>query len=115
MMNVDEIEVVIKEKKAKLAKLEEAYEKEEDEGKINKLEYSMSRIEENIESLVDRQQNLLDREVKDAEKENPKDKNAEEEDEDVCKTCGGDLQQIDEENGVAIFECIKCHELFLDE
>lgn len=113
-MNVDEIEVRIREKTAKLAKLEEAYENEEDERKINKMEYSMSRLEENIESLVDRQQNLLDREAKDEEKENPKDKDADDDDE-VCLACGGDLQQIGEENGVAILECLKCHELYLDD
>lgn len=115
MMNVDEIEVRIKELKAKLAKLEAAYEKEEDEGKINKLQYSISRMEENIESLIDRQQKLFDKEAEDAQKDNGKDKNAEEEDEEVCPSCGGDLQEIGEENGVAVFECVKCHELFLDE
>lgn len=115
MMNVEEIEVRIKEKKAKLVKLEEAYEKEEDEGKINKLQYSISRIEENIETLIDRQQKLLEREAEDEAKEDPKDKDAEEEDTDVCESCGGDLVQVDEdENGTAIFECVKCKELYLD-
>ena len=116
MMNVEELEQKIKEKKAKLVRMEEAYEKEEDEGKINKLEYSISRIEENIETLIDRQQKLLDREAEDEAKEKPKDKNAEEEDLDVCEACGGDLVQVGEdEKGVAIFECTKCRELYLDE
>lgn len=116
MMNVEEIEVKIKEEKAALVKLEEVYEKEEDGDKINKLQYSISRKEENIDKLIERQQSLLDREKEDEEKETPKDKDAEEEDEDVCPSCGADLNQIGEdENGVAIFECPICHELFLDE
>ena len=116
MMNVEELEVKIKQNKAKLGKLEEAYEKEEDETKINKLQYSMSRVEENIETLIDRQQKLLEREAEDEEKGEPKDKNAEEDDIDVCESCGGDLNQVGEDpNGTAIFECVNCKELYLDE
>ena len=115
MMNVEEIEVKIKEEKANLAKLEQNYEKEEDESKITKLEFSMMRKEEAIEKLIDRQQKLLEREERDAEKDNGKDKNAEE-DEDICPECGGNLMQVGEDSDdIAIFECEKCGELFLDE
>ena len=115
MMNVEELEKKISEEKAKLVKLEEAYEKEEDEGKINKLQYSVSRIEENIDKLIDRQQALLDREAKDEEKPDAKDKIAEEEDEDVCSECGGDLILIGkDEEGIDVYECISCGEMYLD-
>lgn len=114
MMNVEELEVKIKDEKANLVKLEAAYEKEEDEKKTSKLEYSISRKEDAIDALIDRQQHLIERETEDEEKQNPKDKDAEEEDEDVCPECGGDLQEVGEENGVAVFECVRCHELFLD-
>lgn len=116
MMNVKELEVKIVEEKANLVKLEEAYEKDGlDETKLSKLEFSMSRKEEQIDKLIDRQQKLLDREAEDEEKEKPKDKNVEEEDEDVCPSCGGDLLEVGEENGIAIFECVKCKELYLDQ
>lgn len=114
MMNVDELEAKIKEEKAALVKLEQAYEKEEDESKITKLEFSMMRKEENIDKLIDRQQKLLEKEEGDAQKDDPKDKNAEEEDLDVCESCGGNLVQVGEDNGVAIFECENCKELYLD-
>ena len=116
MMNVEELEVEIKKEKDGLVKLEAAYEKEEDEGKSQKLEYKISRKEETIDKLIDRQQALLDREAKDEEKEKPKDKNVEEEDKDVCEECGSDLQLIGEdENGVEIFECVSCGELYLNQ
>ena len=116
MMNVEEIESEIKKEKEGLVKLEAAYEKEEDGAKAQKLEYKISRKEETIDKLIDRQQALLDREIKDEDKKDPKDKNAEEEDLDVCSECGGDLVMIDkDENGVDIYECEQCHELFLDE
>ena len=114
MMNVEELEGRIKEEKVKLAILNEKLEKAE-EGKTDKLEYQVSRQDEIIDKLIERQQNLLDKEVKDEEKDNPKDKNAEEEDLDVCEECGSDLQLIGtDENGVDIYECISCGELYLD-
>ena len=115
MMNVEELEKKISEEKAKLVKLEEAYEKEEDQNKVSKLEYSISRKEENIDKLIERQEVLLDRENKDEEKEKPKDKDAEEEDEDVCPECGGDLQLIGtDEEGIDVYACEHCKELYLD-
>ena len=108
MMNVEGLEKRITEEKAALVKLEEAYEEEEDETKIFKLESKLKRKDEAINKLIDRQQDLLDKEDED------KDENAEE-DEDVCPLCGGNLNQVGEENGAAIFECVECHELFLDE
>ena len=116
MMNVNELESEIKKEKEDLVKLEAGYEKEEDGAKSQKLEYKISRKEETIDKMVDRQQALLDREAKDEEKKDPKDKNKEEEDKDICEECGGDLQLIGEdENGVEIFECVECHELYLNE
>lgn len=114
MMDVQELEDRIKEEKAKLAGLEERYEKEEDEHKASKLEYAISRKDELIDGLIDRQQKLLDREQEDEEKEKPKDKNAEEEDEDVCSECGGDLVFVEHSDEGDIFECEKCKELFLE-
>ena len=114
-MNVEDLETRIKEEKASLVKLEQVYEKEEDESKISKLEYQISRKEESIDKLIDRQQKLIEREVEDEAKEDPKDKNAEEEDTDVCPACGGDLIQVGDEKGIPIFECTKCRELYLDE
>ena len=117
MMNVNELEIEIKKEKDALAKLEGLYEAEQDGNKQQKLEYKISRKEESIDKLTDRQQALLDKEAKDEEKEDPKDKNAEEdEDMDVCAECGSDLQLVGaDENGVDIYECEKCHELYLDE
>lgn len=116
MMNVEEIEGVLKQEKQKLVKLEEAYEKEEDENKISKLEYSISRKEENLDKLIERQQKLLDKETEDGKKEDPKDKNAEEEDLDVCESCGGNLVMVGvDDNNIPVFECENCKELYLDE
>ena len=115
VMNVEELEAEIKTQKEALATMEAFYEKEEDENKQQKYEFQISRKEDNLEKLIDRQQKLLDREAKDEEKEDPKDKNAEEEDLDVCSECGSDLQLIGkDENGVDVYECISCRELFLD-
>lgn len=116
MMNVDELEVEIKKEKEALGKLEGLYEKEEDGNKQQKLEYKISRKEETIDKLIDRQQILLDKEAKDAERDNAKDKNKEEEeDHDVCEECGSDLQLVGtDENGVDIYECVSCGELYLD-
>ena len=114
-MNADELEVEIKKEQEALAKLEDLYEAEQDQGKLQKIEFKIFQKVETIDKLIDRQQALLDREVKDEEKEKPKDKNAEEEDMDVCPECGSDLQLIGEdENGVEIFECISCGELYLN-
>lgn len=115
-MNADEFEVRIKEETGKLAKLEGDLEKEEDEAKSFKLDNKVTRQVEVINRLVDRQNTLLDREAEHVLKDNGKDKNAEEEDEDVCEACGGDLNQVGEDpDGVAIFECEKCGELYLDD
>ena len=113
MMNVDELEQKIKEEKDALVKLEVLYEAEADEGKSQKLEYKISRKEEGIDKLEERQQVLLDREAK----EDTKDKNAEEEDTDVCPECGGNLVYVGKDNeGITdVFECEQCKELFLDE
>jgi uncharacterized protein with PIN domain len=117
MMDVNELEVEIKKGKEALAALEVLYEKEEDEGKASKLEYSISRKDESIDKLIERQQILLDREAKDAEKPEPKDKNKEEEDKDVCPECGGDLVLVgkDDTGETDVYECETCGELFLDE
>lgn len=116
MMNVDELEAEIKKEKDALVKLEVSYEAEQDEGKSQKLEYKISRKEETIDKLIERQQVLLDREAKDEEKDEPKDKDKEEEDKDVCESCGGDLVLIgQDENGVDVYECEKCKELYVDE
>ena len=114
MMDANELEVKIKEEKAKLVLLNEKIEKAE-VGKTDKLEYQISRQDEIIDKLIDRQQKLFDKEAEDEEREKPKDKNAEEEDLDVCSECGGNLTQVGDEEGTAIFECDECHELFLDE
>lgn len=115
-MNVEELEEKIKVEKAKLAVLYESYEKEEDEKKAQKLEFQVSRQDEIIDKLIERQQTLLDKETKDAVKEDPKDKNAEEEEDlDVCENCGGDLVMVGvDDNNVPVYECVKCGELFLD-
>ena len=119
-MNVEELEVKIKEEKAKLVVLEEAYEKEENETKQTKLEFKISRKEEAINRLIDRQVALLDKENKEGEedKSNKKDKNAEEEeDNDVCSVCGGDLVYVgkDNEGEVDIYECEQCGELYTED
>ena len=110
MGKIEELEEKIAEAKAKLVKLEEAYEKEEDDSKIMKLEYAIGRKDEQISKLIDRQQNLLDREVED------EDKIVEEEDEGVCPECGGGLILVGkDDSGIDVYECELCHELFLDE
>ena len=116
MMNVEEIEVEIKKEKEVLEKLEIRFEKEEDENKTDKLSFQISRKEEAINKLIDRQQALLDKEAKEGAKDDGKDKNVEEEDLDVCSECGSDLQLVGtDENGVDVYECEKCGELYLDE
>jgi RNA polymerase-binding transcription factor DksA len=116
MMNVEELEMEIKKEKVELAALEKAYNSEEDESKYQKMEYKISRKEETIDKLTDRQQNLLDKETKDEEKEEPKDKNIEEGDLDICESCGGDLVLVGtDDKGVDIYECERCHELYVDE
>ncbi|MCK4307393.1 hypothetical protein KAW50_04100 [candidate division WOR-3 bacterium] len=116
MMNVEEIEIEIKKQKDALAKLEDSYEAEQDESKQQKLEWRMNQKEDAVNVLIERQQKLLDKEAEEAEKDNGKDKNVEEEDLDVCSECGGDLVLIGkDENGVDVYECEQCKELFLDE
>jgi uncharacterized protein with PIN domain len=117
-MNVEELEVKIKVEKEALVKLEDLYETEVDEGKQSKIEYKISRKEESINRLIDRQDVLLDRENKDEEKDNGKGKNAEEdEDTDVCPECGGDLIFVgkDDKGETDVYECVSCQEFFLDE
>ena len=115
-MNVEEIEIEIKKQKDALAKLEDSYEAEQDESKQQKLEWRMNQKEDAVNVLIERQQKLLDKEAEEAEKDNGKDKNVEEEDLDVCSECGGDLVLIGkDENGVDVYECEQCKELFLDE
>ena len=120
-MNIEEMEVKIKEEKAKLAILEEAYDKETEESKYQKIEFKIARKEEVIDKLIDRQQVLLDKEQANEEKGEPI-KNEEEEEEedeatDVCPGCGGDLVLVGKDDtGVTdIYECEKCGELYLDE
>lgn len=118
-MNVEELEVKIKEGREALVKLEDTYEKEEDANKLMKLEYRISRKEEQINRHIDRQNELLDKEALDGMNDN--DKNAEEKedkkDEDLCPECGGDLVLVgkDGTGETDIYECEKCKELFLDE
>ena len=113
-MNVEELEGKIKEGKTALDVLEKKYETEEDEKKQAKLEFSISRKEEQINRLIDRQDALSDKENKEDE---GKDKDVDEKDEDVCSECGGDLVLVgkDDKGEVDIYECEKCRELFLDE
>lgn len=116
-MNVEELEAKIKVGKEALAKLENLYEAEADEGKQTKLEFQISRKEEAVNRLIDRQDVLLDRENKEA-MGNGKDKNVEEkEDKDVCPECGGDLTYVgnDDKDEVDVYRCEQCGELFLDE
>ena len=117
-MNVKELEDRIKEEKAKLVVLEEAYDKETEEAKYQKIEFKIARKEEVIDRLIDRQQVLLDKEQTDVEKDG-KDKDVEEkeEDKDVCPECGSNLVLVgkDDTGEVDIYECEKCGELFLDE
>lgn len=117
MMDVEELEEAIKAEKKSLSSLETLYEKEEDEKKTVKLEYKISRKEETIDKLIDRQQGLLDSENKEGveDKPNKKDKNAEEKDEDVCDSCGGDLVFVETSDEGDIYECEKCKELYLDQ
>lgn len=120
-MNVKELEDRIKEEKARLAILEDAYEKEVEEVKYQKIEFKIARKEEVIDKLIDRQQVLLDKEQTNTEKDG-KDKDAEEkeedkEDKDVCPSCGGDLVLVgkDDTGETDVYECEKCGEMYLDE
>lgn len=114
MMNVEELEEEIKKEKKALLALEKTYEAEEDEKKCVKLEYKISRKEETIDKLIERQSTLLDKEAADSAKEDPKDKNEEEEDADVCDSCGGDLVYVDTTDEGDVYECEKCGGLYLD-
>lgn len=106
-MNYEEMEAKIKEEKAKLAILEDAYEKETEEVKYQKIEYTIDRKQEAINRLIDRQDALIDKENKE-EANNGKDKDKDdEEDETVCPTCGSDLY----EDGDFLY-CEKCNEYF---
>ena len=115
-MNIKELEDKIKEEKTKLTALEESCEKEEDEMKISKLQYGISRKYEVINRLIDRQNSLLDKENNEVTKEgNGKDKEEEEEDADICSECGGDLKYVgDDGEGNDVFACEQCNELFVD-
>lgn len=113
-MDIEELEEAIKKEKKALVSLENLYEAEEDEKKHGKLEYKISRKEEAIDKLEDRQQTLLDKESQDSEKDDPKDKNLDEKDEDVCSECGFDLIFLETSDEGDIYECEKCGELFLD-
>lgn len=115
-MKVEELESKIKEEKNVLVGLEAKYEAEPDEKKQTKLEFKISRKEESIDRLIDRQNVLLDREV--ANTAQGKDKDVEEEkDKDLCPECGGHLIFVGKDNKdeVDVFQCQECGELFLDE
>lgn len=106
-MNFDELESKIKEEKAKLAILEDAYEKEAEEVKYQKIEYSIDRKQEAINRLIDRQDSLVDKENK-KEAKNGKDKEKDDEvDDTICPVCGSDLY----EDGDLLF-CEKCEEWY---
>ena len=106
-MKYEELEAKIKVEKAKLATLEEMYENEPDENKQTKLEYRISRMDEAVNRLIDRQDALVDKENKE-EANNGKDKDKDDEEDDtVCPTCGSDLY----EDGDFLF-CDKCDEFF---
>ena len=107
MTDVEDLEVKIKEAKTKLVSLEDLYEKEENEAKASKLEYRISRQDEVVDKLIDRQDALLNKEDADAQN-NGKDKNKEEEDETVCPECGSDLYEEDE----GVLYCEKCGEYY---
>lgn len=113
-MNVEDLETKIKEEKQKLVVLEAAFEKEEDANKVTKLEYTISRKEDQINRYIDRQNELVDKEAL-----NGSDKNTEEkedkEDKDVCPECGGDLVFVTESDEGDIYECQLCGEMYLDE
>ena len=106
-MNYEELEAKIKIEKTKLATLEEMYENEPDENKQTKLEYRISRQDESLNRLIDRQDSLVDKENKE-EANNGKDKNKDDEEDDtVCPICGSDLY----EDGDFLY-CEKCDEFF---
>ena len=90
---------------AQIATLETEFEKEEDEGKLSKLESRIDRLESRKNKLFDRMDNITDAEVE----EGDEDKNGKEKEEDdtVCPTCGSDLF----EDGDFLY-CEKCDEFF---
>lgn len=100
----NEIEV----SRQKLSDLETTYEAEEDEGKAQKLEYKIDRMDGRINVLLTRLDGMPD---EDEEEE------GEEEDEDCCPNCGGDLTfvGVDKDTGNNIFECDLCHGWYEEE
>ena len=115
-LNVEELEEKIKVEKEALVKLEAKYEAEPDAAINVKTEFKISRKEDTIDRLVDRQNVLLDREAANGIED--KDKNAEEKEEgESCPECGGRLIFIgkDDKGEVDVYQCEQCEELFLDE
>ena len=103
MNSYEELEVKIKFEKTKLATLEEMYENEPNENKQTKLEYRISRQDESLNRLIERQDALLDKE----NKKEAKDEDKEVEDDTVCPICGSDLY----EDGDFLY-CEKCEEYY---
>lgn len=105
-MDYEELEARIKEEKTRLATLEEMYDHEEDENRASKLEYRISRQDEKLNRLIDRQDAIADKEEEDEQEDEPKDKNMD--DDSVCPVCGSDLY----DEGDGIFVCEKCNEFY---
>jgi len=103
-MSLEEVLDKIKETEEEVKELETAYEVEEDG---HKAELLWRKIEKKgVE---------LDRYITKADKLR-EEKPPEPKDEDVCPMCGGDLVFVGEdEDEVDVYQCEKCHEMYLDE
>ena len=108
---LDELKADIKETEARLLKLEDAYEGEEDERKAVVLDNRMSRTEAKLSKLIDKADALREKEGNEPEEKEEKE---EIEDEDiVCGICGSDLYEVEGEEGV--LWCEKCNEYWEEE
>lgn len=100
----EELEAEAKGILAQIATLESDFEKEEDEGKLTRLDSRIERLDARKEKLYDRMDKISDTEATEGDNEKVK----EDVDDTVCTSCGADLEE--EEDG--ILRCIKCGELY---
>lgn len=91
---------------AEISALETQWEAETDPQKLAKMESKIDRLETRKDKVYERMDKITNAE----EKEKIDSGGKEEKEEDVCLDCGGELEEVEGEEG--LYQCKKCGELF---
>lgn len=104
--NYEELDAEAKVILTQLSALEQTWESESDPEKLAKLESKIDRLETRKDRLYDRMDRITD--VADVDLTKTPEEAPKEDEEMVCKDCGGDLEDI----GDGAYECVKCGEIW---